>query len=554
MPAVPRIQQQVNERAIAQTRVPTESPGLEAFGGSQLIQKAVSDLGEIATDAYKDVAKNQIMKADQDLTNAVNDLENNPEYGALNLKGEQAFDAPENVSRAYKENLLKIEEGITNPLAKKAFKKMAAEKGMQLQTRVGKHVGNEIDTYNNELAKSYADSKFNYAIQNYQNQDLVNESIKDVMTSFDESPAFKGKPQQFRDQMKLEYASKIHTSVIDRMVDNGQDLAAQEYFKANRSMIAGKDIANVEKSLEVSSSAAFAQREADKILSQTGSYRQALSIANTMTKDDPKKRQALVDNLSRQFNLRKQAEREDQENTSQYIGDLLDKNGGDINDPKVSRLLSGMTINEKENIKKYASSISSGVSIQTDRDYYTDMRELAANNPNAFKNMNLNSAEVKTKLSRSDWDKMFTIQQDLRKGKSSKDLNGFRDDSQVAATFLNKMKLKDKSPKAADFKNKFYTALERFRDENGRKPKDTEMQQIANQLSVEVITEKGMIWDTKKRAFELADNEQILEFANPEDKKKIMDTASLSKPKSIKSKKTGEILYLNEKTGLYERR
>jgi hypothetical protein len=554
VPSVPRIQQQVDERALAGTRVPTEGPGIESFGGGQKISQAAGAIGDIALDAYKDAAKNQIMKADEQLTNAQNDLLNNPEYGALNLKGEQAFDAPENVSKAYKENLLKIEQEITNPLAKQAFKRMASEKGMQLNNQVSKHVGNEIDVYNKQLATSYADSKFNYAITNYQNPDIVNESIKDVMTSFDESPAFKGMPQQAKDQMKLEYASKVHVSIIDRMVDNGQDLAAQEYFNANKLSIAGKDIANVEKSLEASASAAYAQREGDKILAQTGSYRQALSMANSMTKDDPKKRQALVDNISRQFNLRKQAEREDQENTSQYIGDLLDKNGGDLTDPRVNRLMSGMTINEKENITTYANNISSGKTIQTDRDYWQGIMEDFAKDPNNLKNYNIQSAEARNKLSRADWDKVYKMKQDIKSGKGSKDLQNFRDDSAIASSYLAKMKIKDKNPKATEFKNKFYSALERFRDENGRKPKDTEMQQIANQLSVEVITEKGMLWDTKKRAFEVADNEQILDFANPEDKKKIMDTASLSKPKSIRSKKTGEILYLNEKTGLYERR
>ena len=550
MPQVPRLFRQVEERALAGNRVPMEGPGIEAFGGGQQIASAIQGLGNIAEDAYVAASKNQIMQADADLTNVENELLNNPESGALNLSGEDAFKAPEEVDRAYQENLKQIEDKLTTPMAKNAFKRMAMERRSQVQSTLNKHVSREMEVYNKQIAKTFADTKMNFALTNYQNPEIVQGSIQDVFTSIDESPAYRGIPQQTKDMMKLEYASSIHKSIIDRMVDNGEDLAAQKYFESNKSMIAGKDLAVVEKSLEASSLASFAQREGDSILSQTGSYRQAISMANAMTKDDPKKRQALVDNISRQFNLRKQAEREDQEQTSQYIGDLLDKNGGDLNDPRIQRMMTGMTINEKENIKKYANALSSGETIQTDRDYYMNMRELAVSNPNAFKNMNMNSAEAKTKLSRSDWDKLFTIQQDIRKGKESKELKNFRDDKQIADGLLNQMKIKKTDKRATEFNNKFYTALERFRDENGRNPKDTEMQAIGAQLAVQVITEKGFLFDTKKYAFEVQPEEEILEIANPEDKKRLM--LSQNKPKVVKQ--NGVEYRFNEATGRYERK
>lgn len=548
MPQVPRLSRQVDERAMPVSRVPTDSPGIEVFGGGRAIAQAIQGAGEIVQDAYETAAKNQILKADSELTNATNELLYSPESGAMNLKGEDAFQSPDYVDKAYKANVEKIEEGLTNPMAKAAFKRMAAEKRGAIGQTLNKHISNEMDSYSRQVAKSFADSKMNFALSNYQNPDIVKSSIDDVMVAIDQSPAYRGMAQQVKDQMKLEYASGVHKSVIERMIDNGDDLAAQKYFEANRSMIAGKDFAAVEKDLQNSSVSRFAQSEADRILSQTRSYRQALQMANEITKDDPRKRQALNENIQRQLSLRKQAEQQDVENLHQYVGNLLDENKGDLSDPRIQRVWDSFSIAEKKSIEQRASDIVSGRTIETDRDYYTNLRSLAVNNPDAFKRMNLNSAEVKNKLSRSDWDKVFKEQRDLRQGKESKELKLFRGDEQVARSILSQNKVKNKE-KQALFMNKFYPALEKFREENGRSPRDTEMQMIANQLMVEVVTEKGLIWDTKKRAFEMEDDEQIISLANPEDKKRIM-TAS-SKPKTVMQ--NGKTFRLNEATGKYER-
>lgn len=548
MPQVPRLFQQVDQRALPGNRVPTEGPGIEAFGGGQTIANAIQGAGDIVQDMYEVSAKNQIMEADAKLTTVQGELLSNPESGALNQKGEDAFAAPDYVNKAYDANVQQIEESLTNPMAKAAFKRMAAEKKMAIGQTLNKHISGEMEVYNKQVAKSFADSKMNFALANYQNPEIVKSSIDDVLVSIDESPAYRGMPQQAKDQMKLEYASQIHRSVIDRMIDTGDDIKADEYFQANKKMIAGKDLAEIEKGLEVSKTLGFAQREADKILSQTSSFSKAYEMAKSV--EDPKKRQALNEELSRQLTIKKNAQREDLENYHRHVKNLLDQNGGNLNDPKVARSLSAFSLSDTNSLKAYAKALQEGKDIVTDIQFKRDLLSMAANpeTRSKFAKMNLNSGEYLTKLNKSDWEQVFKEQQNIRQGKESKELKTFRGDEQVAKSILAQNRVNNKE-KQAVFMNKFYPALEQFREENGRNPKDTEMQQIANQLMVEVVTEKGLIWDTKKRVFEMDDAEQVVELANPEDRKKMM-TAS-NKPKTVMQ--NGKMFKLNEATGKYER-
>lgn len=550
MPQVPRLTgPTVEERALPGNRVPMEGPGIEAFGGGKQIASAIQSAGGIAEDVYKDVAKNQIMEADSKLMNVEQDLLSNPEYGALNLKGEQAFKAPEEVSKAYDENIKKIEETITNPMARNAFKRMALEKKQAIQKSVGNHVGKEIENYNVQVSKTYEASKLNYALHNYNNPEIVKSSIEDVFVAMDESPAYRGLPQQTKDLMKLEYASQVHRSVIDRMVDNGEDLAAQSYFDSNKGQIAGKDLANIEKALEISSTLGFAQREADKIMSSTGSMTQAYELAKQV--EDPKKRQALTDEISRQFTIKKNAEREDREEGHRYVKNLLEQNGGNLNDPKIQRALTGFSASQHSALKEYAKNIVEGKDVVTDKQVYYDLMTLGSDpqTKDDFAKLDLMDPKYVKSLGKQDWEEMVKMQKTVRAGKTEPKFKAFRTEEQILNDVVLEAKINPKSKDFGRLKNKYFDQLVEFRETYKKEPTEQDKKAIADQLIIQGITDKGVFFDTKKRAYQLEDDETFVEIPGAAKQKKT-ETAS-ARPKTVKQ--NGVTFKLNEKTGKYER-
>lgn len=556
MPKVPSYDApQVQERGLSSARVSVNLPDALTPGRGASAQ--ADQVVQIAQKFKTDADQVALMEADKKLTEMETNLLYNPDNGALNRRGKDAFGLPEEVNENYRKTTDEIQKSLSNPVQQAAFNKLAQERAMQINRTLDKHVAGEIKSYDDAETLSYVQTQMNTALTAYQDPDKVAQAISSQKVAIAAHAQRNGLPPEWIKLKTEESESKTHSAIIKRIIDNGDDLAADAYYQANKDFFVGQDKAAVEKDLEISSRLGFAQREADKILGSGATASQAYEAAKQV--EDPKKRQALNEEISRQITIKKQAEREDNEDMHRSVKNLLDQNGGNLNDPRVQRTLSRFSLADTSSLKNYAKGLQEGRDIVTDQQFKRDLMELGANpeTKDKFAKMNLNSPEVYSKLNKNDWEEVFKIQTAARKGKDVKELKEFRSDSEIAKNVLASMKIKPTSPKAAAFNDKYYAALVDFKENNGRRPTEKEMSTIANQLATDVVVGSTFfgLFDNKKKLFEATDEEQQQAFNAQADKNKSMFTQASNasgKPARIRDKKTGQILTLNKKTGKYE--
>lgn len=140
-----------------------------------------------------------------------------------------------------------------------------------------------------------------------------------------------------------EFTSATHASVIERMVNDHQDLAAKQYLDAHRAELHGKDLGAAERLTGEASVIGAAQRASDRILNgATGmpladgsappdgaqTLTAALSEAAKIT--DPRVRDNAEHRVRQHFADLATADREAKQAARTQASSLLEKNGGDV--------------------------------------------------------------------------------------------------------------------------------------------------------------------------------------------------------------------------------
>jgi len=412
----------------------------------------------------------QLMEADKKLTTAETELLYNPDSGALNQKGTNAFKTPEEVNQAYSENVRAIEESLTSPKAKLAFKRMAAERGGSIDRTLQKHVSQEYDNYNATLTKTYLETKQAYAVQNYQDPQKLAFALSDQMTAIEARGKSQGLPAEAIELMKTEAASQTHQSVITRMIDDGNEMFAEQYFNKVKEGMTPDAVAKVNNVLEAGLLLGKSQRLADSFVAKSSSMAQALSEARKI--DDPKLREAATDKVKEFYALKDAAERQDSETYMRGILDQID------NDPSMDlppSKLAGLSYSDRTQMQKYHSEKRSGKIYETDLTTFYNLKYLAANpkTKDEFLKVQLNSPEMKMKLSQSDWKTMLDLQTDLRygNGKGEKVLDGWRTEADIVSTALGQIGIdRKKNPEQYNlFARKFEKSVLDEQERLGRK-------------------------------------------------------------------------------------
>jgi hypothetical protein len=283
MPSVPRINQpQVQERGLNQGRVQTDfadaafgigdkvNPALQRFGGEVVgvVQKAEDDAIQL-----------QVLEGERKRTIAEEELLRAPESGALNQKGENAFKVPEQTMQAYQENLKKIEEEMSSPKARLAFRKLSESSYGQMSKTLNNHVNQERETYTKQVVASFMEAKTNEAVANYQDPTRLGMALSDQENAIRIRADIQGLPKEVADLEVIKAHSVTNQAVITRMIDDGNELGAQKYFESIKGSMTPDAVAKVNNVLEAGLLLGKSQRLADSFIAKSGSMAQALSEA-----------------------------------------------------------------------------------------------------------------------------------------------------------------------------------------------------------------------------------------------------------------------------------
>lgn len=225
-------------------------------------------------------------------------------------------------------------------------------------------------------------------------------------------------PEQVQEKQGA-VASRLHAGVIESMLAQGNDLAAEQYAKTHIAEITGDERTSVQKMLEVGTRLGKAQRNADRILATEGITKtQAYALAKEI--EDPQERQDAERELDTQFRRIAEAERADYETLSEQAFSAA------VNTGRVpANLLSRLKAKDQVAVRDFLRSQTEGRPIETDWGAYYDLKTLAATAPDRFRRENLLS--YRGKLGETEFKELVTLQTKVRGGDSNPDeVRGFR--------------------------------------------------------------------------------------------------------------------------------
>lgn len=246
---VPRYEQQVETQALRTTRAQT--PGADTFGAG--LGAGISQVGKVTMAVVAD----EIGKADRTavissrtaLDQAETDLLYDPKNGALAKRGKETFGLPEPTLKTFDERAAEIEKGLARQEQKDAFRLVAQGRRVEVDKQLQRHVFGEMKTYSDEANKAALESSINSISTHYQDPARVDQELKYGQAVIMSDTEMKGKPPEFVKLRMDVWRSKVHETIIDKlMVDNA--VTAQTYFETNRDSFLPTEAAKIEKILK----------------------------------------------------------------------------------------------------------------------------------------------------------------------------------------------------------------------------------------------------------------------------------------------------------------
>ncbi len=436
----------VQQQATPNARVTTDAP-LTAFGGgTQVVAQATEGLGDQAMQ----MAKREKDKADDVATTEAytktvalrNQLMYDPKSGAMTRKGKDAFGVGEEYGAQFKSGADAIEASLTNDDQKEIYKKIRAHEQQDLDSNLTKHTYTEAQNYDQETTVAAVGAARDDAIQNYQNPGKIAQSLE-VQKSLIQAHADRnGLPQEEVDRNLAEVKSKTHEAVINRMLANGQDLAASHYYKDVKEQILGADKIQLDKALEEGTIRGSSQRTSLEIYgAHSSSMVDAMAAVDKIK--DSKIQDATRVRIKEKFSEAEESQKLQGEQAfrSAYTAVEKSRNKDDIPVPTWAAMSPAQKNVINDFLKKDG--------VQTDIKEYYNLHTMASTPELQKKFMTTYLPSYIGKLSNSDLKEVIGLQDALRKGgeKGDKLLNGYRTNREIVEGSLRPMGIAKDDPR-----------------------------------------------------------------------------------------------------------
>lgn len=520
MPRVPTYNSQVKDASLPNVTLSANAPE-EAFGGpaARRITEAARGLAntvfKIADEEKQKADQLAVLDADQKLSAFETFIQYDPQSGAMNKKGKDAFELPDTVKAEWEKKSTEIEKDLKNDSQRMAYKKMVVQRWGSLDQNIQRHVSNEIRQYDDQVTDSYLTNERDAATANYLDQGRINMSIDRQRSEVVKHAMRNGLPEEWMKGKIDEVTSKTHVSVINRMLVNDQDLTAKSYFDEHKPYIAGSDISAVEKVLEEGSLRGESQRQSDKIMATTDTMSEAIESSKKV--EDPKLRDAIVDRIKDNYSLRKVADEERRTQLYQGAANIVEQTKD--RDKVPPHVWAQLNLSERNAIDARARQLREGVPPVTNWPTYYELKTLASAPATRDKFLRENLLVYRPDMADSEFKELINLQTNMRNG-DDKELDGYRTKAEIVNSTLNSIGV-DPTPKPgkkeADsvslFRRQVDEQIVQMQQQTGKKATNADVQGIVDNLVVKgTVQGTGFfgMFQTKRRAFEAKEGENIV--------------------------------------------
>lgn len=196
--------------------------------------------------------------------------------------------------------------------------------GEILQETIDNHVRQETQQFDTQTTDAFLQNRLNDALKHYTDPSMVGQSLaesKDVIGNYADRNGWSSEQTKLK---TTEVTSKIYTGVIDRMLSEGNDLTAQNYFNAHRDELTANDSLQVGHALDIGSLRGESQRRSDVIVTQSTSLGNALQEAAKIP--DPKLREETEGRIRRYYEDQAASDRFDKQQAYAQASAILARN------------------------------------------------------------------------------------------------------------------------------------------------------------------------------------------------------------------------------------
>lgn len=520
MPTVPQRTSTVEDKGLPSiTQSATASE--ETFGGpaAARVTRAAQGLAEtvfkIADEEKRKADQLAILEADKELSALETMLQYDPQNGAMNKSGKDAFALPDTVKAEWEKGAAEIEKkSIKNESQRSAYRNMVVQRWKSVDGNVQRHVSGEIKKYDSETTEAYITNERDAATVNYMDPGRIEMSIARQQAALMDHAKRNGLPEEWVKLKMQDAVSKTQVGVIGRMLANGQDLDAKAYFDRNRDRFAGSDIVGVERALEEGTLRGESQRQTDAIVSKLPSMPDAINEAKKIK--EPKLRDAVTDRIKDHFNTQRAAENERREKQYQVASNIVEqtKNRDEI----PPDLWMALSLPERNALDARAAQLREGIPPVTDWNDYYNLKTMASSSATRSEFLQINMLTYRPKMADSEFKELVNLQTELRNG-NDKTLDGYRTSAMIVNDTLAAAGI-DPTPKPGkpaakdvnEFRRLVDMQIEQQQKLTGRKVTNDDVQSIVDNLIVKGSVEGSGIFGmfkTKKRAFQVEEGETL---------------------------------------------
>lgn len=522
MPTVPRLNgPQVQQAAMPNARFEANA-GAGAFGDlgtKQLTTAAVDTVGVVDKVYREEKAKADdtvVKKAYADMLKASNTLRWDPDSGAFGKKGKDAFGVPDEYGKRFDDSAAEIEKGLSNDDQKRMFNEMRQKMRVDFDADLQKHVFMEKGKYELEVTDNAIKAEQDNAILNYHDPEKVAQSLELQKSLLVDHAQKNGKSAEWLQQQTALITGKTHEGIINRMIQNGNDMEAKNYFEAHKDEMSGSDIGQMEKVVHAASTKAEAVRITDELMAKYSNMGDALKDPRVKKLEDEDLRLALEDRIQNQYGVKERARAMKAENLLRNATDIVEKSGDYTKVPP--QIVAQLDMGQRRTLQAYAKAVSEGDQIATDWSRYYELKTMASSPELANKFAQTNLLTERMRLGNTEFKELMNLQTSMRNkdGKSDDELKGIRTRTQIINDALAAADI-DPTPKQGTKDAERVNQLRRRMDEidqayftqNKKRMSNEELAQQVDKQLTKVITDKGWLYDTKKYSFETEKGEAV---------------------------------------------
>jgi hypothetical protein len=471
--------------ALPNVRVAAAQSDLPQFGAS--LQRAGADLGAIAAREQERQNADRLFRAEAALKE---------EYLAFETslrerRGQNAWGVTGDVRQWWEENGKRHTEGLENDAQRALFEPQVSTLRQQSMESAAKYEAQERRVSLEESARSSIVNSINVAAASHDNPDAIAGAKSDVLKRIQVQAEFNGWTPERREAEESLHLTNLHKQVLQPMVDADPE-RAREYFAANKSEIAGADQDELEKLVRVGGLRAKAQRETDALLTRGETEAETLKRAREQFEGE--ERDEVVARVEKRFREQRATDEQGARTVANAAWDIFGRtNSVDSIPTPLLEQLDGRTLHALRQAER-------ADALQTDWEVYTDLRQEAFAQPEAFVARDIRQSYPD--LHPTQRRELLNLQEKLQTPEQHKDVATLSQQLGAAARMLEL-----EPEERGQFESRAQQALDREQTVLGRELTFDDRQKVIDRMLIqgEVIGGGffGLI-DSDRRLFEVA--------------------------------------------------